>query len=67
MPDLIVPNIIYFQTQKKVTTLNNVGVLVESVLIDLHSHNFMHAKISLCARCVHTRHHACNFSSPVPR
>ena len=50
MPDLIVPNIIYFQTQKKLTTLNNVGVLVKSVLTDLRARNFVHAKIPLRAR-----------------
>ena len=31
---------------------------------DLRAHNFMHAEISLCARCVHACHHACNLSSP---
>ena len=67
MPDLIVPNIICFQTQKELTTLNNVGVLVKSALTDLRAHNFVHAKISLRARYVHARHHACNLSSPDSR
>ena len=39
MPDFIVPNIICFQTQKQLTTLNNIGVLVKDVLIDLRAHN----------------------------
>ena len=63
MPDLIVPNI-YFQTQKKLSTVNNIGVLVKSVLTDLRAHNFVHVKISLCAHCVHARHHAPNLLSP---
>ena len=29
-------------------------------MIDLHACKFMHAKISLRARCVHARHCACN-------
>ena len=65
MPDHIEPNIIYFQIQKKLATLNNVGVLVKSVLIDLRAHNFVHAKTSLRARCVHARHRARNLSSPI--
>ena len=64
MPDLIVPNIIYFQTQKKLTTLNNVGVLVKSVLVDLRARNFVHAKVSLLVLCMHARHRARNLSSP---
>ena len=35
---------------KKLTTLNNVGVLVKSVLTDLRARNFVHAKIPLRAR-----------------
>ena len=50
---------------KKLTTLNNVGVLVKSVLIDLRTHNFMHSKISVCAHCMHAHHHAHNLLSPV--
>ena len=64
MPDLIVLNIICFQTQKKLTTLNNVGVLVQSVLADLRAHNIVLAKISLRACCMHARHNARNLSSP---
>ena len=64
MSDLIVSNIICFQTQKQLATLNNIQVLLKSVLINLCAHNFVHAKTSLCARCVHARHCACNLSSP---
>ena len=49
MSDLIVPNIICFQTQKELATLNNMGVLLYVVLIDLHAHKFVHAKTSLRA------------------
>ena len=65
MPDLIVPNIICVQTQKKLTTLNNVGVLVKSVLIDLRASNFVHAKIYIPVCCVHARHRGRNLSSPM--
>ena len=34
-------------------------------MIDLRAHNFMHVKISLHARCVHTRHCVHNLLSPV--
>ena len=64
MSDLIVPNIICFQTQKQLTTLNNIRVLLKSVLIDLRARNFVHAKTSLRARCVHARHRARNLLSP---
>ena len=64
MPDFIVPNIICFQTQKQLTTLNNIGVLVKDVLIDLRAHNSMHVKNPLHARCMHARDHACNLLSP---
>ena len=40
------------------------GVLVKSVLIDLHARNSVHAKTSLCARCVHACHCARNLLSP---
>ena len=50
MPDLIVPNIICFQTQKKLATLNEYP---KSVLIDLHARNFVLVKTSLCACCMH--------------
>ena len=62
MSDLIVPNIICFQTQKQLATLNNVWVLLKGVLIDLRARNFVHAKTSLRARCVHAREP--NFLSP---
>ena len=50
---------------KKAYYLNNVGVLVKSVLIDLRARNVVHAKISLRARCVHARHRVRNLSIPV--
>ena len=62
--DLIVPNIICFQTQKQLATLNNIQVLLKSVLINLHAHNFMQVKISLHACCMPTCHCACNLASP---
>ena len=34
------------------------------ILIDLRARNFVHAKTSLHARCVHARHRARNLSSP---
>ena len=49
---------------KKTHYLNNVGVLVKSVLIDLCARNFVHAKTSLHAHCMHARHHVCNLLSP---
>ena len=64
MSDLVLSNIICFQTQKQLTTLNNIRVLLKSVLIDLRAHNFVHARTSLCALCVHARHRARNLSSP---
>ena len=65
MSDLIVPNIICFHTQKSLTNLNNVGVLVKSILIHLRARNFVHAKTTLRAHCVHAHHRAHNLSSPV--
>ena len=65
MSDLIEPNIICFQTQKQLATLNNIGVLLEGVLIELHACKFVHMKTSLRVRCMHARHRACNLSSPV--
>ena len=56
MSDLAVPNIICIQTQKQLATLNNFFILLKSVLIDLHAHNFMHAKTFLHAHCVHAFH-----------
>ena len=44
------PNIVCFQTQKQLPTLNNIQVLLKSVLIDLRGGNFVHAKTSLRAR-----------------
>ena len=44
--------IICFQSQKQLATLNNIQVLLKSVLIDLR------------ARCVHARHRARNLASP---
>ena len=46
MSDLVVPNIICFQTQKQLATLNNIQVLIKSVLNDLCAHNFVHMKTS---------------------
>ena len=40
MSDLIAPNIIYFQTQKQLTALNNIRELLKSVLIYLRACNF---------------------------
>ena len=39
--DLILPNIISFQAQKQLTTLNSIGVLPKGVLIDLRARNFV--------------------------
>ena len=64
MANFIVPNIICFQTQKQFTTLNNIGVLVKDVLIDLRAHNSMHVKNSLHAGCMYARDHACDLLSP---
>lgn len=55
-----------FQTQKQLATLNNMmQALLKSVLIDLRTRNFVHAKTSLCARCLHIRHRARNLSGLV--
>ena len=64
MSDLVLSNIICFQTQKQLITLNNIRVLLKSVLIDLRARKFVHVRTSLCARCVHARHRARNLSSP---
>ena len=64
MLDLVLSNIICFQTQKQLTTLNNIRVLRKGVLTDLRARNFVHAKTSLRARCVHAYHRAYNLSSP---
>ena len=57
-------NIIGFQTQKQLVTLNNIQVLIKCVLIDLRARNSVHAKTSLRARCVHARRRARNLSRP---
>ena len=64
MSDLIVLNIICFQTQKQLATLSNIRVQLKSVLIDVSGHNFMHAKTLLRGRCMHGRHRAGSLSSP---
>ena len=48
MSDLV-SNIICFQTQKQLATLNNIQVLLKSILIDLRARNFVHAKTSACS------------------
>ena len=63
MSGLVVPNICV-QIQKQLATLNNVRVLLKSVLTDLRARNFVHAKRCLRARCVHARHSARNLPSP---
>ena len=59
-----VPNIICFQTQKQLAKLNNIRVLLKSVLINLRARNFVHAKTYLRARSVHPCNLARNLSSP---
>ena len=54
------------QTQKQLTTLNNFWVLLKNVLIDLCAHNFVQAKTSLHARCMHACHRVHNLSNPGP-
>ena len=44
-------------------TLNNIGVLIKGVVIDLRVRNFVHAKISLRARCAQARHRVRSLSS----
>ena len=65
MLNLIVQNIICFQTQFP-TISNNILALFKSDLIILRApkSNFVHAKTSLRARYVHNRHRARNLSSP---
>ena len=43
----------------------NIRVLLKGVSTDLRARNFVHAKISLRARCAHARYRARNLSSPV--
>ena len=64
MSDLIVLNIICFQTQKQLATLSSIGILLKGVLTDLRPRNFVHAITALRARCVHARNRARNLSSP---
>ena len=59
----ILPSIICFYAQKKLNTLNNIGVLLTGVFFYLDGPKFVHAKISLRAHCVHARHRARNLSS----
>ena len=47
MSDLIVPNIICFQTQKQLATLNSIGIVLKGVLIDFRARNFVRVKTSL--------------------
>ena len=60
MSDFIVPNIICFWSQKKLITLNSIGILLKGVLIDLCAHNFMHVETSLCTYYLHAHHHVWN-------
>ena len=53
MSDLVLPNIICFQSQKQLATLNNIRVLLKSVWIDLRARNFVHAK-TLCMHVAST-------------
>ena len=52
-----------FSDKKQLATLHNIRVKLKGVLIDLRTHNFVHAKTSLHARYVHVRHRARNLSS----
>ena len=54
-----------FRHKNKLTTLNNIGLLLKGVSIDLHARNFVHTKISLCARWAHADERERNLSSPV--
>ena len=54
------------QTQKQLATLNSFWALLKNVLIDLRAHNFMQAKTSLHAHCMHACHRVHNLSSPGP-
>ena len=64
MIDHIVRNIICFQMQKQLATLNNIWLLYRSVLIDFCACHFVDAKTSLCACCMHAHHRACYLLSP---
>ena len=65
MSDLIVPNIICFQTQNQLAILNAIGELLKGISSVLLTLNFVHAKTSLRARCVYACHRARNLSSAV--
>ena len=41
---------------KQLNTLNNIAALLKGVLFDLQACNFVHARISLHARCTHAHH-----------
>ena len=49
---------------KQLNTLNNIRALLKGVLFGSHACNFVHARISLRARCMHARHRARNLLSP---
>ena len=55
---------IFVFRHKQLATLIHFWALLKSVLIDLHAHNFVHAKTSVRAWCMHARHCARNLSSP---
>ena len=42
-------------------TLNKIGVILKSILTDLHARNFAHPKTYLHAHCMNACHHACNY------
>lgn len=50
-------------SDKKITILNNTGVLPEGVLIDLCANNFVQAITFLRARCVQARYRALSLLS----
>ena len=60
----VVPSIICFQTHIQLVILNNIRVLLKSVLTNFRAGIFVHVKTSLRARCVHARHRVPNLSSP---
>ena len=46
---ILLPNVICFQKQKQLATLNNIRVLIKSILTELRGGNLVHAKTSLRA------------------
>ena len=52
-----------FSNKKQLATLNNIQVLLKSVLIDLCACNFVHTQTFLHTCCVHACHHAHNLLS----